>query len=83
MARPDYFRVANQTPGNTRDARVAHCFKELRYDRGWALERSANAAGVSRQSINSIECDRYVPSLSLVLTFAQGVRLLYRSDSHE
>jgi len=27
--------------------------------------------GVSRQSINSIECDRYVPSLLLALTFAR------------
>jgi hypothetical protein len=34
-------------------------------------------------SRNTIECDRYVPSLPLVLTFAQGVRLLYRSDRHE
>ncbi len=33
-------------------------------------------------SLNSIECDRYVPSLSLVLSFAQGARLLYRSDPH-
>ncbi len=28
-------------------------------------------AGVSRQSINSIERDRYVPSLPLALTFAR------------
>jgi putative transcriptional regulator len=27
--------------------------------------------GVSRQSINSIERDRYVPSLELALTFAR------------
>ncbi|MGZ5492753.1 MAG: helix-turn-helix transcriptional regulator [Thermoanaerobaculia bacterium] len=27
--------------------------------------------GVSRQSINSIECNRYVPSLPLALTFAR------------
>ena len=26
---------------------------------------------MSRQSINSIECDRYVPSLTLALTFAR------------
>ena len=29
------------------------------------------AVGVSRQSINSIERDRYVPSLALALTFAR------------
>jgi putative transcriptional regulator len=45
--------------------------KELRAARGWTQEQLANAAGVSRQSINSIERDRYVPSLLLALTFAK------------
>ena len=34
-------------------------------------ERIAEAVGVSRQSINSIERERYVPSLELALTFAR------------
>jgi putative transcriptional regulator len=45
--------------------------KELRSVRGWTQEQLAQAVGVSRQSINSIERDRYVPSLPLALTFAQ------------
>jgi putative transcriptional regulator len=45
--------------------------KELRNARGWTQEELAAAAGVSRQSINSIERDRYVPSLLLALTFAR------------
>ncbi len=45
--------------------------KELRIARGWTQEQLANAVGVSRQSINSIERDRYVPSLPLALTFAR------------
>jgi putative transcriptional regulator len=45
--------------------------KELRSARGWTQEQLAAAVGVSRQSINSIERDRYVPSLSLALHFAQ------------
>jgi len=44
--------------------------KELRSARGWTQEQLAEAVGVSRQSINSIERDRYVPSLPLALTFA-------------
>jgi putative transcriptional regulator len=44
--------------------------KELRSARGWTQEQLAQAVGVSRQSINSIERDRYVPSLELALTFA-------------
>jgi putative transcriptional regulator len=45
--------------------------KELRNARGWTQEELAKAVGVSRQSINSIERDRYVPSLLLALTFAR------------
>lgn len=45
--------------------------KELRIARGLTQEQLAQAAGVSRQSINSIERDRYVPSLELALTFAR------------
>ena len=44
--------------------------KELRNARGWTQQQLADAAGVSRQSINSIECNRYVPSLPLALVFA-------------
>jgi putative transcriptional regulator len=45
--------------------------KELRAVRGWTQEDLAHATGVSRQSINSIERNRYVPSLPLALTFAR------------
>ena len=34
-------------------------------------QQLAEAVGVSRQSINSIERERYVPSLELALTFAR------------
>jgi len=40
-------------------------------ERGWTQQDLAARVGVSRQSINSIECDRYVPSLELALIFAQ------------
>ena len=45
--------------------------KQHRIARGWTQEQLAEAVGVSRQSINSIERDRYVPSLPLALTFAR------------
>jgi len=44
--------------------------KELRTDKGWTQQQLADKVGVSRQSINSIECERYIPSLPLALTFA-------------
>ena len=50
---------------------VRNCVKELRMKRGWTQEELAKATGVSRQSINSIERNRYVPSLPLALTFAR------------
>jgi putative transcriptional regulator len=45
--------------------------RELRLERGWSQQELAEKVGVSRQSINSIECDRYTPSLPLALTFAR------------
>ena len=50
---------------------VRNKVRELRLDRGWTQQELADAVGVSRQSINSIECDRYVPSLELALSFAR------------
>jgi putative transcriptional regulator len=50
---------------------ITNRVKELRSALGWTQEQLAQAAGVSRQSINSIERDRYVPSLELALTFAR------------
>ena len=50
---------------------ILNRIKELRSARGWTQEQLAQAVGVSRQSINSIERDRYVPSLQLALTFAR------------
>jgi putative transcriptional regulator len=50
---------------------VRNRVKELRVERGWTQEELAHAVGVSRQSINSIERNRYVPSLPLALTFSR------------
>lgn len=51
-------------------AEIKNRVKELRSERGWTQEQLAEAVGVSRQSINSIERGRYVPSLLLALTLA-------------
>ncbi|MFZ0302448.1 MAG: helix-turn-helix transcriptional regulator [Terracidiphilus sp.] len=50
---------------------ITNRVKELRTARGMTQEQLATATGVSRQSINSIERDRYVPSLELALIFAR------------
>jgi putative transcriptional regulator len=53
---------------------VLNKVKELRTERGWTQQDLADAVGVSRQSINSIERERYEPSLALALTFARVFR---------
>lgn len=45
--------------------------RAMRAERGWTQQELADRVGVSRQSINSIENGRYVPSLPLALTFAR------------
>lgn len=52
-------------------AKIRNRVKELRSERGWTQQELAQAVGVSRQSINSIERNRYVPSLALALMFAR------------
>ncbi len=53
---------------------IRNRIKDLRMERGWTQQELADAVGVSRQSINSIERERYVPSLPLALMFAKVFR---------
>lgn len=50
---------------------VLNRVKELRIERGWTQQQLADAVGVSRQSVNSVERNRYVPSLPLALLFSR------------
>ena len=50
---------------------IRNRIKELRVAKGLTQQQLADAVGVSRQSINSIERNRYVPSLPLALSFAK------------
>ena len=45
--------------------------RALRVKRGLAQGQLAEAMGVSRQTINSIENDRYTPSLPLAIALAR------------
>lgn len=49
--------------------------RELRQERGWTQQELADAVGVSRQSINSVEGERYVPSLPLALLLARAFKV--------
>jgi len=45
--------------------------RELRIQKGLAQGQLAEAMGVSRQTINSIENERYTPSLPLAIALAR------------
>lgn len=51
--------------------RVNNRVREERLRLGLTQADLADAVGVSRQSINSIERERYIPSLPLALRFAR------------
>jgi putative transcriptional regulator len=50
---------------------VKNTIRELRGERGLSQAELAQAVDVSRQTINSIETGRYVPSLPLALALAR------------
>jgi len=45
--------------------------RRLRAGRGLTQQQLATAMGVSRQTINAIETDRYTPSLPLAIALAR------------
>ncbi len=45
--------------------------KELRVDRGWSQADLGERLGVSRQTVNAIENERYDPSLPLAFVIAR------------
>jgi putative transcriptional regulator len=53
------------------DRDVRNDVRALRADRGLSQAQLAEAVGVSRQTINSIETDRYTPSLPLAIALAR------------
>jgi putative transcriptional regulator len=50
---------------------VRNDIRTLRLQRGLSQGALAEAMGVSRQTINSIEADRYTPSLPLAIALAR------------
>jgi putative transcriptional regulator len=50
--------------------------RALRQERGLSQATLATALGVSRQTINSIETGRYLPSLPLALAIARHFDLI-------
>jgi putative transcriptional regulator len=58
--------------------------RELRTGKGLSQAELARALDVSRQTVNSIETGRYIPSLPLAIAiarfFAQSVEEIFHAD---
>ncbi len=50
---------------------MRNLIRELRGEQGLSQQQLAEAMSVSRQTINSIETERYTPSLPLALALAR------------
>ncbi len=68
---------------------MKNTLKELRSIHGYTQDAIAVQAGVSRQTINSIEREKYEPSLSLACKLARIFNqriediFIYEEDNHE
>ena len=49
--------------------------RELRTERGWSQTELGERLGVSRQTVNAIENERYDPSLPLAFVIAKALEL--------
>ena len=54
-----------------RELRVKNRLRVLRAERNWSQAELAEALGVSRQTINAIEVEKYDPSLPLAFKMAR------------
>jgi putative transcriptional regulator len=67
---------------------VKNRLKVLRAERNWSQQDLANELGVSRQTINAIETEKYDPSLPLAFKiarlFARAVEAIFtpEDESH-
>ena len=54
-----------------RESMLENRLKHYREDHGWSQGELARRLGVSRQTINAVETDKYDPSLPLALRMAK------------
>ena len=54
---------------------MKNCLRELRANRQWSQADLAQKLGVSRQTVNAIETEKYDPSLPLAFKMAQLFQL--------
>ena len=64
---------------------MRNLLREMRANRGWSQGELADRLGVSRQTVNALETERYDPSLPLAFkiaaTFEMPIEELFFFDS--
>jgi putative transcriptional regulator len=64
---------------------MRNSIRRLRAERGLTQQQLGDAMGVSRQTINAIETERYLPSLPLAMAlgrfFATPVEEMFNDDA--
>jgi putative transcriptional regulator len=63
---------------------MTNCLRVLRAERRWSQADLAERLGVSRQTVNAVETERYEPSLSLAFKigrlFEQRIEEIFRDS---
>lgn len=63
---------------------MKNVLRTMRAQRGWSQAELAERLGVSRQTVNSIETERYEPSLTLAFRiaslFGERIETLFMPD---
>lgn len=79
------YHVAMDDPPRATGRRLANRLRVGRAERGWSQDELARRAGVTRQTISSIETGQYVPSALLAFVLADRLgrpvsELFYLTD---
>ena len=71
--------------GSHRRQAVKNRLRILRAERGWSQADLAGRLGVSRQTVNALETERYDPSLPLAFRIARlfggAIETIFQEDS--
>jgi len=71
LAVPPYFVAQDRKEATISNSRLENRLKVARAERGLSQEQLASLAGVTRQTISSVETGQYVPSALLAFVLAE------------
>jgi len=82
-----YGRMGSMPSNRNQEVPIENRIKELRKSNKWSQQDLAERLGVSRQTINAIERERYDPSLELAFklaaVFGQPIESLFKPEGND